>query len=54
MISQVTIRDTSGYKPLRALASKSETTPVSLKNLAQVLLGKVLLISVIGHFGAIN
>ena len=48
------IRDTSGYKPLRALASKSETTPVSLKNLAQALLGKALLISVIGHFGAIH
>jgi hypothetical protein len=45
---------TSGYKPLRALASKSETTPVSLKNLAQALLGKALLISVIGHFGAIH
>lgn len=34
------IRDTSGYKPLRALASKSVTTPMSLKNLAQVLLGR--------------
>lgn len=36
------IRDTSGYKPLRALASKSEGTPVSLKNLARVLLGRTI------------
>ena len=35
------IRDTSAYKPLRALANLSERTPPSLKNLSQALLGKI-------------